>query len=96
LHPRSGAWLAWQFNRQDSGRGVIQAFRRAEAKETTRASNSADSRLHGRYRVTNSSTIRKNPARFSGKELMNGDVELAVSENQEPESGFTEIGNRPR
>lgn len=52
----NAAWMAWQFNCPDSGRGVVQAFRRAESPK-----NSARFRLRGleadaAYIVTNCDT----------------------------------------
>ena len=70
-------WLAWQFDRPEAGRGVIQAFRRdGSIYETARI------RLRGLdaaavYRLVDPD----HPAvtrQFTGRELMEGGLELAI------------------
>lgn len=63
------AWMAWQFDRPEAGRGVVQAFRRAES-----VYEQARLRLHGlepqaRYRVTNLDQS-DSPREVAGTELM--------------------------
>ena len=46
-------WLAWQFDRPDLGRGVVQAYRRAEATASTLGLKLHGLDPAGSYRVTN-------------------------------------------
>ena len=70
-------WLAWQFDRPDTGRGVVQAFRRAESIYQT-----AHVKLRGldpaaRYRLTD----LDQPAgtrELTGRELMETGLDLAI------------------
>jgi alpha-galactosidase len=62
------AWIAWQFNRPETGDGMIQAFRRARSPEA-----SADLRLRGldaaaAYEMRNLDLEEK--TRAAGRELM--------------------------
>ena len=74
-------WIAWQFDRPESGEGMIQAFRRGGAEHDT-----LRLRLHGldpaaRFVVTNLDAP-DNPASFSGREL--GDSGLPVRITDHP------------
>jgi len=72
------AWLAWQFDRPEAGRGVIQAFRRDRADPVQRV------KLRGlaaaaRYRVTDvddPDTVRT----LTGEELMTVGLELTIQD----------------
>jgi alpha-galactosidase len=73
-------WMAWQFDRPEAGKGVVQAFRRAQSPF-----ESARFRLHGldpagRYVVTDLDTGQ--PQHFAGRELM--DAGLQVTLRQRP------------
>jgi len=72
-------WLAWQFDRPEAGRGLVQAFRRAESPyETARV------RLRGldpaaRYLFTD--LDHPNAGRtFTGRELIESGLEVAIPE----------------
>ncbi len=71
-------WLAWQFDRPDAGRGVVQAFRRAESIYET-----ARMRLRGldpaaRYLLTDLDHPG-DPRKITGRELMESGLEVAIS-----------------
>ena len=75
--PGNAAWMAWQFHRPDLGRGMVQAFRRAES-----IYESARLRLRGldpdaRYTVTDldAPKARKH---FTGRELMQRGLPVAI------------------
>ena len=73
-----GRWIAWQFDRPDLGRGVVQAFRRAESP-----CESARFRLRGLdpqacYKLTDADT---GPATEStGRDLMDHGLLVAVQD----------------
>ena len=61
-------WMAWQFHRDDSGEGLVQAFRRQDCPD-----ESAGFRLHGleesaEYIITDRDTNRS--LRRTGRSLM--------------------------
>ena len=73
-------WIAWQFNRPETGDGVVQAFRRADAPYVR-----ADFRLRGldpaaMYEVTNVDV--QGSTKTSGKDLM--EKGLPVEINNKP------------
>ncbi|MDB6126363.1 MAG: Alpha-galactosidase [Verrucomicrobia bacterium] len=74
------AWVAWQFHLPESGRGVIQAFRRVDAKETVTHFKLRGLDREARYRVTNLDQ-QKAPQELSGKELMDSGLEFTIPEN---------------
>jgi alpha-galactosidase len=61
-------WAAWQFNRPESGDGMVQAFRRDENGETTRNLQLRGLDPAATYEVTNPDA--KTAQRISGKDLM--------------------------
>lgn len=72
------AWIAWQFHRPEAGRGMIQAFRRAENDF-----HGAQLRLKGllpdaQYEVVNFD--EPDSIRMSGRELMEAGVEITISD----------------
>jgi alpha-galactosidase len=72
------AWMAWQFDRPEQGRGVVQAFRRAESFYEV-----ARFRLHGlepnaRYRVTTLGSANSS-TELSGGELMQTGLRVEAS-----------------
>jgi alpha-galactosidase len=62
-------WIAWQFNRPEHGDGVVQGFRRAEAKEETLTVKLRDLAPEARYEVEN---LDGGEETRSGRELMEG------------------------
>jgi len=70
-------WMAWQFDRPDLGKGMIQAFRREESIH-----ESARVKLRGldpetRYIVTDLDENR--PREFTGRELMEAGCEIRIT-----------------
>jgi len=61
-------WIAWQFNRPESGDGVVQAFRRDRCEAGTQTCRLRGLDPAARYEVTNFDA--KDVVRFSGKDLM--------------------------
>ncbi len=64
----SSAWMAWQFDRPDVGRGVVQAFRRQDSPQ-----DSARLKLRGLDRETTYTVTDlevNEPERLTGRELM--------------------------
>lgn len=51
--PAEEAWMAWQFDRPELGRGVVQAFRRARAGESEKRFKLRGLRPNERYEVEN-------------------------------------------
>ena len=73
-----GQWIAWQFYRPESGRGMIQAFRR-----TNSSYESVRLKLHGLepdavYEITNLDT--KAATRIRGKELLERGLLVDIGE----------------
>lgn len=74
----NGDWMAWQYDDSSKGKGIIQAFRRPEAKAA-----SLLVRLHGlisksTYELTDLDTGTK--VQMSGEELMTKGLEIKLSE----------------
>jgi alpha-galactosidase len=72
------AWMAWQFNRADLNKGMVQIFRRAES-----ISESAKLCLHGldpaaTYIVTDQD--RAGESQYSGEQLMNAGLPVTIAE----------------
>ena len=72
-------WVAWQFNRPEAGRGVVQAFRHDQSSYTT-----AHFKLRGldpaaRYRLTDIDAPSA-PREFTGHDLMEAGVDITVPE----------------
>jgi alpha-galactosidase len=61
-------WIAWQFNRPETGDGVVQAFRRAKCDAQAMAFRLSGLDQASQYEVTDLDAAV--PARASGKELM--------------------------
>ena len=73
-----GAWMAWQFDRPDLGKGAIQVFRRANS-----IYESARPRLRGldpaaRYEIVN--LDRPGKSEITGKELMDAGLPVSMPE----------------
>ena len=72
----NAAWMAWQFDRPESGEGVVQAFRRAESPQ-----GSACYKLRGldpkaQYVVTN--LDKPEPFHMSGRQLMADGLSVTI------------------
>ena len=72
-------WVAWQFNRPEAGRGVVQAFRHDQSSYT-----SAHFKLRGldpaaRYRLADVDAPNA-PKTFTGRELMETGFDVVVPE----------------
>jgi alpha-galactosidase len=70
--------MAWQFNRPETGRGLVQAFRRSNSEAT-----SAQLELHGlepdaRYEISNIDA--PGVQTLSGRELMQQGVKVSLPE----------------
>ena len=74
----SDVWAAWQFDRPESGRGMVQAFRRQDSDITQMCF-----RLHGlepsaRYTLTNMDV--DGSSTFSGKDLTENGLSITIDE----------------
>jgi len=70
-------WAAWQFNRPESGDGMIQAFRRDKDAEATKNLVLRGLDPAATYEVTNLDT--KTPKRISGKDLMKAGLPVEIT-----------------
>ena len=66
---QSDQWIAWQFHRPEHGDGLVQAFRRADAKAETLTVKFHDLEPEARYEVENSDGGKESRI---GHELMEG------------------------
>ncbi len=78
---RHDVWMAWQFNREDLGEGVVQAYRRPECFY-----ESARLTLHGlepdaRYMIRQSDD--KGVQRMTGRELMENGLKITLEKKPE-------------
>lgn len=71
-------WLAWQFDRPAAGRGVVQAFRRAESVYETARVQLRGLEPAARYRLTDLDRP-ENARTASGRELMESGLDLAIA-----------------
>ncbi len=75
-------WLAWQFDRPETGRGVVQAFRRPSALERTLRVKLRGLERESAYRFTELDEKGLHPTRtLSGREAMETGVELTSAES---------------
>jgi alpha-galactosidase len=71
-------WMAWQFDRSDSGEGVIQTFRRPESPfESARFKLRG---LHPRARYTLRDLDESQQTQMTGKELMDSGLLVSIKE----------------
>jgi len=69
-------WIAWQFDWPEKGQGCIQAFRRANAQETTKVFRLGGLNPKAVYELTNFDV--KGSTLISGKELMKNGLKVEV------------------
>ena len=69
-------WIAWQFHDPESGRGVIQAFRRAESGGAALPVQLRGLDPAARYSVRN--LDKPEPSEVTGKDLMSGSFQLEL------------------
>jgi alpha-galactosidase len=70
-------WAAWQFNRPESGDGMIQAFRRDKSAEATKNLVLRGLDPTATYEFTNPDT--KTQKQMSGKDLMNSGLPVEIT-----------------
>jgi alpha-galactosidase len=75
-----GQWMAWQFHRPEPGDGLVEAFRRAECGQATRALPLAALDADATYRLTVSGhDVRPGePTEMAGRDLMKTGVRIEV------------------
>ncbi len=82
LTPYSGGpdvWMAWQFDRPEEGRGLVQAFRRAESIYESARVKLEGLDLGARYKVANLNLDELDSAKeMSGSELMSTGISLTI------------------
>jgi hypothetical protein len=66
---RNDIWMAWQFHRQDLGRGVVQAFRRPGSGETKKSFQLSGLVSEATYTIVDVDFPSK-PIQKTGAELM--------------------------
>jgi alpha-galactosidase len=64
----NNVWMAWQFNRADTGEGCVQAFRRAKCEQATQIFRLSGLNPRAKYNVYNFDT--RESKIVSGKDLM--------------------------
>ncbi len=72
------AWIAWQFDRPELGKGVVQAFRRQDSLQDTRCLKLRSLDPGARYTVTDLDV--KKPQKLSGRELMEKGLSVTISD----------------
>ena len=82
-------WIAWQFNRPDIGKGLVQAFRRKNSQASTMLFRLGGLDPAAQYVVTDMDQPGK-PMKRSGKELMESG--LMVNMNQAPHAAVIVYG----
>ncbi len=73
---KADQWIAWQFDRPDQGRGLIQAFRREQCDEAVKYLRLSGLDPSVLYEVTD--LERAEALRFSGKELMEKGLKVEI------------------
>ena len=71
-------WIAWQFHRPDTGRGLVQAFRRRSSQARTMLFRLGGLDPAAHYVVTNMDQP-DNPVRQTGEELMESGLPIAMN-----------------
>lgn len=70
-------WIAWQFNKKDTGEGIAQFFRRQENEQETRSFKLTHLDENANYRVTFVDEPTRN-ATYTGKELMETELTFTL------------------
>ncbi len=76
--PRESAWMAWQFNRPGRGDGMVQAFRRDNADDSTKSLQLHRLDPSAQYEITNLDSASSYTA--SGKDLMEKGLAVVIKE----------------
>jgi alpha-galactosidase len=76
--PANDAWVAWQWDRPDLGRGMVQDFRRPDCQVETLTVRLGGLNPDVRYRVTD--WDRPGLRQVSGGELVAGGLQLALAD----------------
>jgi len=76
--PGETAWMAWQFDRPSRGDGMVQAFRRDKADETTESFQLHRLDASARYQITNLDSTTSYTA--SGKDMMEKGVVVRIED----------------
>jgi alpha-galactosidase len=76
--PANDAWVAWQWDRPDLGRGMVQAFRRPDCQVETLTVRLGGLNPDVLYRLTDRD--RPGLRQVSGGELMEGGLQLALAD----------------
>ena len=74
------AWIAWQFDRPESGEGMIQAFRRGDAEHDTLRLRLRGLDPAARFVVTDLNAP-DDPAFFSGRELSDAGLPVRIADH---------------
>jgi alpha-galactosidase len=74
-----GVWMAWQFDRPESGDGMVQVFRRAESPYESIRVKLGGLDANAAYVVTNLDEPNA-AAEMTGKQLMEGGLAIAVKD----------------
>jgi alpha-galactosidase len=74
----SAQWIAWQFDRPESGEGMVQAFRRAESVYTAAQLKLQGLDPNAEYVVTD--IDKGKPVRAKGGELMEKGLSVEIGE----------------
>jgi len=72
------SWIAWQFNRPELGRGIIQAYRRQDCVYESARFKLVGLDANKTYKVRNMDSDR--PDEFSGRELMEHGVLVSIQD----------------
>jgi alpha-galactosidase len=85
LTPHAGgtdlaAWIAWQFDRPEQGDGVVQAFRRAKAKDGEMRLKLRGLDLAATYELTDFD--RAGATKVTGRELMENGLPVKLEPRQ--------------
>lgn len=73
----NNVWMAWQFDRPETGEGCVQVFRRGNCEDSTKVFKLSGLNPSWNYTVTDIDT--KAPVKVSGKELMQKGLTVEVN-----------------
>lgn len=77
--PADDVWMAWQFDRPEAGRGMIQAFRRPKSRDDSLRLKLRGLDPDARYRITDLDA-RTAPQDLTGRELMEGGLSVTLAD----------------